>query len=89
MVVLGVTRIMINLWRHIQKERHSIFFDTIFVCHIIEMVLDPHLGKENDRNLTWKVHLKDLFKLQDIYHYDLMYFNYEFDAANFYISGFE
>ena len=53
------------------------------------MLLDPYLGEEKDRNLTWKVHLNDLFKLQDIYHYDLMYFNYEFDAANFYISGFE
>ena len=61
----------------------------INVIYVIEMLLDLHLGKENYRNLTWKVHLNDLFKLQDIYHYDLMYFNYEFDAANFYISGFE
>jgi len=53
------------------------------------MLIESHFGNEKDRNLTLKVHLNDLFKLQDIYHYDLMYFNYEFDAANFYISGFE
>ena len=59
---------------HIQKESQS-EWDTF--------------ERVNELNLTVKVHLNDLFKLQDIYHYDLMYFNYEFDSANFYISGFE
>ena len=61
----------------------------LWLCHITKILIESHFENEKDRNLTLKVHLNDLFKLQDIYHYDLMYFNYEFDAANFYISGFE
>ena len=51
------------------------------------------IGDDSDGNKLVdafaQVDLDDIIKLVKIYHYDMVYFGYEFDKATYFISGFE
>ena len=77
---------MTDWWMNSRRGQKSCaFFRALGVLFILSTKIANFAGP----CLLAQLNLEDLLGLARVYHYDMIYFGYDFDHESYFISGFE